>query len=403
MDHTTLAVGTVCEVGPVEVRHLRSGSGESVPPDPRLTAAALDGDDPMVLVGARPMALREVWRALLEPLLRSDEPALLVHPSWWPGPRIDNVRAVAQRLSADVITSPRSWLLATIAGDAPVVEIGPQIVTVTVDGAVPSGIPRRARAPSDVADSIVRTVLRESERGPVWLDAPAGVPGAGALAAQIAERLKAVNRAVHRVGDRQLLSAAAVVMEFDEAQPIAQPRRTHRRLLNCAAAATAAAIAAVGLWTGAGGGAAVDTAAVATTALVEGHVTMQIPADWAIRRIMMGPGSARVEAISPGDAEMVLHLTQASVRDDSLVAAAATLRRAIDAEPAGIFIDFHPTDERAGRAAITYREIRPGHEIRWAVVVDGNMRIGIGCQTGAASDDVTTACKDAVRSAHQIG
>jgi type VII secretion-associated protein (TIGR03931 family) len=139
------------------------------------------------------------------------------------------------------------------------------------------------------------------------------------------------------------------------------------------------------------------------TALVEGHVTMQIPADWAVRRITTGPGSARVEAMSPQDAEAALHLTQAAVPDDSLATAAATLRRAMDAEPVGIFVDFHPADERAGRPAITYREIRPGHEIRWAVVLDGKVRIGIGCQSGAASADLTAACDEAVRSAHEIG
>jgi type VII secretion-associated protein (TIGR03931 family) len=397
MDHASIVVGTVCEIGPVQVRRLRSGADESVRLDPALVAAALDNDDPVVLVGTRAMALDEIWCALLEPLL-GHEPALLVHPSWWSGPRIDHVRDVARRYAGDVITKPRSWLLGMVDGDAPVVEIGPQVVTVTVHGGAPSGFQRRARTPSQVAESVVRKAVQESGRSPVWLDAPAGVPGADALAGQIADRLRAAGRAVRWVDDRQLLSAAEDLTNRP-GEPPAPPRRRHRQLL--VAATAIATLTAGGAWAGTRQDDPVEP--VPMTALVEGHVTMQIPADWAVRRITTGPGSARVEAMSPQDGESALHLTQAAVPDDSLAMAAATLRRAMDAEPAGIFVDFHPSDERAGRPAITYREIRPGHQIRWAVVLDGNVRIGIGCQSGAASADLTAACDEAVRSAHEIG
>jgi type VII secretion-associated protein (TIGR03931 family) len=397
MDHAAVAFGTVCEIGPVQVRRLLSGGGELVPPDPALVTAALGNDDPVALVGTRALAFDEIWCALLEPLL-GNEPALLVHPSWWPGPRIDHVREVARRYAGDVITRPRSWLLGTVDGDGPVVEIGPQVVTVTGHGGAPSGFHRRARTPSEVADSVVQKAVQQSGRSPVWLDAPVGVPGADALATLIADRLQVAHRAVHLIDDRQLFSAAVDLMNRP-GEPPAQPRRSHRRLL--VAAAAVATLTAGGAWAGTRQDDPVEP--VRMMALVEGHVTMQIPSDWAVRRITTGPGSARVEAISPHDGEAALHLTQAAVSDDSLATAAATLRRAMDAEPVGIFVDFHPADERAGRPAITYREIRPGHEIRWAVVLDGNVRIGIGCQSGAASADLTAACDEAVRSAHEIG
>ena len=397
MDHAAIVVGTVCEIGPVQVRRLSSGGDALVPPDPALMAAALDDDDPVVLVGTRAMALDEIWCALLEPLL-GNEPALLVHPSWWTGPRIEHVRDVAGRYAGGVISRPRSWLLGTIDSDAPVVEIGPQVVTVTVHSGTPAAFQRRSRPPTEVAKSVAHKAVQQSGRSPVWLDAPVGVPGADALADQIADRLRAAGRAVRWVDDRQLFSAADdLTNSVDE--PPAPPRRSHRRLF--VAAAAVATLTAGGAWAGTRQDDPVEP--VQMTALVEGHVTMQIPADWAVRRITTGPGSARVEAMSPQDAEAALHLTQAAVPDDSLATAAATLRRAMDAEPVGIFVDFHPADERAGRPAITYREIRPGHEIRWVVVLDGKVRIGIGCQSGAESGDLTAACDEAVRSAHEIG
>lgn len=400
MDRSAVVVGTVCEIGPVQVRRLDCGGAQSVRSDPELTAVALDGDDPVVLVGTRPTVLDEVWGGLLEPLLRTNESALLVHPSWWSGPRIDTLRVAGQRYSDQVTTRPRSWLLGTVDGDAPVVEVGPQIVTVTVKDRALSAFHRRAAKPTEVADSVVREVLRGSGRAAVWLDGPTDIPGADALAGQIAERLHAAGRAVRRVDDGQLCSAAADLTARPD-EPPAQPRPQPRRLL--VAATVAATLTAGVAWAGTRQDEPAATVAVAMTALVEGRVTMQIPADWMVRRITTGPGSARVEAISPHDAEAALHLTQAPVSDDSLAVAAATLRRAIDAQPVGVFVDFHPADARAGRPAITYREIRPGHEIRWAVVLDGHTQIGVGCQDGAASAALTAACDEAVRSAHEIG
>lgn len=402
MDRVALTVGTVCEIGPVHVRRLSSGAVESAQSgDAVLAAAALDCDDAVVLVGARPVALDEVWCAVLEPLLDADAPAVLVHPSWWPATRIGPVREVARRLCSEVSIRPRSWLLAGVVGVAPLVEIGPHIVTITADGGALSGVLRRAAAPPDVADSVVRAVLRNSGRAPVWLDAPAGIPGADALAVQIVDRLRGEGRVVRRVEDSRLFDAVTAMVDCDEG-PVEASGRGRRRLLPAAGAVAAAAALGTGIWAGAGDADSVGAPTVLMAALVEGHVTMQIPADWSVRRITTGPGSARVEVVSPTDGESVLHLTQAAVRDDSLAAAAAILRRGIDAEPAGIFVDFDPGDERAGRAAITYREIRPGHDIRWAVVVDGGTRIAIGCQSAVTSLDVSAACDEAVRSAHEI-
>ncbi|PRC54618.1 type VII secretion-associated protein, partial [Mycobacterium sp. ITM-2017-0098] len=69
----------------------------------------------------------------------------------------------------------------------------------------------------------------------------------------------------------------------------------------------------------------------------------------------------------------------------------------------GVFVDFDPSAERGGRPAVTYVERRAAGETRWAVLVDGAVRIASGCQ-GAAGDPaaVEDACLQAVRSAHVL-
>jgi type VII secretion-associated protein (TIGR03931 family) len=80
------------------------------------------------------------------------------------------------------------------------------------------------------------------------------------------------------------------------------------------------------------------------------------------------------------------------------------LKRAIAAAPAGVFLDFDPSGVSAGRSAVTYREIRPGHQVRWTVLLDGAVQISIGCQSRPGGEDaVREVCEQAVRSAHAIG
>ncbi len=153
-------------------------------------------------------------------------------------------------------------------------------------------------------------------------------------------------------------------------------RRTAAVLVGCAASVAAA-----------GGGWAAqalsgnDTATSSSVLLVEGRVAMQVPAHWTVQRITAGPGSARVQVSDPGGG--ALHLTQ-SVTDQpaTLQQTAESLRIAMQSAPPGVFVDFTPNGAAAGRAAVTYRELRPGSRTDWAVVVDGDVRIAIGCQRG---------------------
>jgi type VII secretion-associated protein (TIGR03931 family) len=386
----------VCELGPVMVRRLSCATAEPV--HIALAAAVLDSDDdPVVLASDQPIGLTEAWCTLLEPLLHPREPALLVHPSWWPVTRIDNIRRVAEQFCGELATTTRIELLAEIADPATIVEIGPRLIVISAPDAVAPTILIRSAAPEETADSIAHVLARGERQTPVWIDGPAGVPGASALTVLIGARLRVVGGSVRSVGDRELRTAADRAATPDTA--VSREWLTPRRFrMLIAAATTITAVIVAATW--------IDRPAAygptTTTALIEGRVTMQIPADWSVRRISSGPGSARVEVVSPTNTQVALHLTQTtSVPADSLAVAAATLRRAIDAEPAGVFVDFNPADTRAGRNAITYREIRSGHEIQWAVFLDGGIRIGIGCQYGT-DVPMTAACTTAITSAHRI-
>jgi type VII secretion-associated protein (TIGR03931 family) len=401
MVRTAMSTTAVCELGPVAVGRWSANPGLPMRTAPAAEATAvLDcGDDPLVLLGGRAVVSDELWRAVLGPLLGGADEAVLVHPSWWPPNRIEMVASVACGLAAGVDAQPRSRLLAAVARDAPVVEIGPRLVVVTAGAGAPLAVQTRAVAPGSVADSVVRELLRQTGPGPVWLDGPAGVPGAHALSVLIGERLRSAGRAVSRVGAHQLAVAAADLMKSEDVLDDSRRRRQRRPLVAASGAGLAVTLAAVVI----GGTQRDGPAPSPATALVEGRVTMQIPAHWVVQRITSGPGSARVQVVSPIDGQLALHLTQSPVRDDSLDAAAAILRTAIDAQPAGVFVDFHPSDVRGGRPVITYREVRPWHDIRWTVLLDGDVRISIGCQSAAGSEQrISEPCEQAVRSAHEI-
>jgi len=157
-----------------------------------------------------------------------------------------------------------------------------------------------------------------------------------------------------------------------------------------------------------GGRQGVSPVRTATTFLVEGRVALTVPANWPTARIVAGPGSARVQATSPADPEVALHITQSLVPGETLSGTAERLKRAIDAEPGGVFVDFNPSGISAGRPAVTYREVRASHQVRWTILLDGAVRISVGCQSPPGDDPagyeaIRDVCEQAVRSAHAIG
>mgnify|MGYP007130766823 CR=1 FL=1 len=53
---------------------------------------------------------------------------------------------------------------------------------------------------------------------------------------------------------------------------------------------------------------------------------MRVPADWTVRRVTDGPGSARVEITAPDDPGAALYLTQSPVPDPDPAVTATALR-----------------------------------------------------------------------------
>jgi type VII secretion-associated protein (TIGR03931 family) len=412
----------IIEVGPGTIRRLCCGT--SMVADVEMTeiiSAALDAiDDQVALVDGRPVAVDSLWRAALRRLdcetPDSQKTMVVLHPSWWSSSRVGMVTAAAKTLADEVLARPRSWLL-TQASKAEaeatvVVEIAERLVAIT--GVDVVAVPRRTE-PHPVAEEVASVVagITCGTTAVVLVDAPSTVAGAPALAALIVGAVRGRGQTVVEIDDARLprlaTSALSGLSAQDQPSPPLlttgaggiRPRDWKLRGLAAAAVVMAAAAPAVVIM-GRHGGAPVDTAP--TTFLVEGRVALTVPANWPTQRVVAGPGSARVQVTSPSDAEVAVHVTQSPVPDETLSGTAERLKRAIDAEPAGVFVDFNPSGFSAGRPAVTYREVRAGHQVWWTVLLDGTVRISIGCQSRPGGEDaVRYVCEQAVRSAHAIG
>jgi type VII secretion-associated protein (TIGR03931 family) len=401
----------VIEVGPNAIRRLCCGGATVV--DSEATGAALECiDDPVTLVDLLPVSVESLWRTVLESVdCGSPERVIVVHPSWWAPTRVAAVSAGAQVLAGDVAMRPRSWLLRQAAPPESrhgtvVVEIADGVVVIS--GASVTG-ETRFEDPHGVAAAIVRSIrtMATMTTETVVIDAPSTVHGAGVLAAMIAEALRDFDSmVVLKIDDIGLRKLAGGLVSSGGQDRGSSGDATVRRPR--------------GRWTLALGalliGAVLGVSALArhpaprageempTTLLVEGHVALEVPVQWPVRRVVAGPGSARLQISSPSDPEESLHVTQSRVALATLGATAEFIKSAIDAAPAGVFVDFNAGGRTAGRPAVTYREVRSAHDIRWTVWVDKAVRISVGCQSRHGRDDaVSRECERAVRSARALG
>jgi type VII secretion-associated protein (TIGR03931 family) len=399
----------VVEVGPKVIRQLCCG-GDAVADDEMVKAAFDSIDDPVTLVDLRPVGVDSLWRMLLGSVdCRSPERAIVVHPSWWAPRRIDVIRAAAQVLAGDVVMRPRSWLLTQACPrqtHAVVVEITDRFVAISGAAVVAES---RCGEPQRVVEAVVRSVLEMTSEvtAATVIDAPRRVTEAGRLAAMIVDGLQASGRisTVLVVDDARLKTTAAQIIDVEdrscESDVAGRGYRRHRAL-GLAVIVTVALLAVLGALALPRRGAPPGDD-VPLTFLVEGRVALEVPAGWPTQRVVAGPGSARVQVTSPSDAEMSLHVTQSRVALEALSATAESLKQVIDAEPTGVFVDFNPAGNVAGRPAVTYREVRPGHDIRWTVLVDKAVRISIGCQSRHGHEDaMRQTCELAVRSARAL-
>ncbi len=392
------------EVGPTAIRRLCCG-GATVA-DTAVEGAAFDCiDDPVALVDLRPVTVASLWhQALASVDCGSAERVTVVHPSWWSSSRVDVIGAAAQALVGDVETRPRSWLLAAAsrASVAVILEITDDFVVATGEVVV---VESRNRDVEAVADAVVDSVTTAGWHviGTVVIDAPASVSGAGALASAIVKALSRAGAMEVLVVDEVRLRRTAAQLDSSDPSLSVPARRT-----SAGSAGRVLAVVAVAGALFAAGALQRHTTPRAddrfpTTSVVEGHVVLEVPAQWSTRRIVAGPGSARVQITSPIDPEIALHVTQSRVALPGLDATADFLKSAIDAAPVDVFVDFNPRDQAAGHPVVTYREIRGGHDIRWTVWVEKFVRISIGCQNPTGRRDaVNRECDLAIRSARAL-
>jgi type VII secretion-associated protein (TIGR03931 family) len=409
----------VIETGPGTIRRLCCATSGVADDDiSEIIGEALSAiDDRVGLVGGRPVTVDSLWRSALRAAICTDcDGLVLVHPSWWPPARVGVVTAAATTLTDDVLAHSRSWLL-TRASDARreatvVIEIAERLVVIT--GTEPVAISRCAQTHLVVEE--VADIVAGIEAAVVLVDAPSTVAGASALGTAIAVAVRRAGLAVVEIGDARLpgLARSALSVLVEPSKPRCTGtsgvfRSRTRVVLGVAGAAIvlAALLPVISAVVPGGRRGAQQVAVVQpapTTFLVEGRVALTVPANWPAQRVITGPGSARVQVTSPSDPEVALHITQSPVVGDTLGGTAQRLKRAIEAERVGVFVDFNPTGLSAGRPAVTYREVRVGHQVRWTVWIDGPVRISIGCQSRPGDDGaVRDACEQAVRSAHAIG
>jgi type VII secretion-associated protein (TIGR03931 family) len=393
----------IVEVGPNAIRRLCCG-GATVADSEEQSAAFEHIDDPVTLVDLRPVTIESLWRSVLSEVdCGTAEEMIVVHPSWWAPDRVRVIGTAAQVFAGDVALRPRSWLLAHASPDKS--ELATLVVEIADDLVAMTGTAVTAQARDgderDVADAVVRGVLVSDTVDRVVIDAPRTVPGARGLSALIARELQTsgCSAAVVEVDDISLRRLAGAVVPAQSRARDSSGKFVSKLAFVLPVIGVAISAAIVMRHAPPRG----RDDAIPTTYVVEGHVALKVPAEWPMRRVVAGPGSARVQITSPSDPEVALHVTQSRVALPSLDATVEFLKSAVDAAPAGVFVDFNPAGRRADRPAVTYREVRPGHDIRWTVWVDKAVRISVGCQSRPGHDeDVDRECEVAVRSARAL-
>ncbi len=402
----------VLELGPGFVRRVYPDIAAA--PDQETVSAVLNGiDDTVVLLDGHPADVASLWRRVIASVCGPNcESLTVVHPTWWSKPRVDRFIQLAMSFArnTDVVALSRSHLLGGEETDRPVVviEVDDSFVAISRGAELVTlldrftEVERVTDAAMDAGDPLARFVI----------DVPDALPGGESYAATIRKALShrgvnVVAMDVGEVAERDFSGRKA------EARPGAHLDRgvtaTARRLTPRGVVAILVVLMVCGVGVVLARSDLPQSTAgdpdAAGTNLVEGRVVVRIPLHWNIEKITAGPGSRRVRVTSPDDASLALHITQSYAPGVTMGETAEVLQQALElANAVEVFRDFNRDGERAGRPAITYREMRASREIAWSVVVDGSMRIGIGCQSPSGHErDIQAVCDAAVRSASELG
>ena len=368
------------EVGPAVVRRSHAGISEpdiAVPAS--MVAAALDGiDDPLALIGERPVRVDDLLRSLIAQALGSRCSSVkLIHPSSWPAPRVARVVRAAAASADRVVAVSRC---AAAGPGAVIIEIDRDVVTVCAGG----GLTVLGR---DDAAGVADAEARYATGGDIVVDIPPGLPGAVGTATAIRAALAC----------RGLIAEDAGT-DFGGVEVRRRIRLPPRLISACAIPALALTI---GLAWHPRAPAPTPVPSEIVSMMVEGRVAVAVPEGWTVERITGGPGSRRVRVSSPGHPDDALHITGSYVPGTTVADAGEVLGRAVAGRPE--FGDFRVEDDVVGRPAVTYREDRPPRVIRWTVLLDGSTRIAIGCQSRpGAAGAIREACEQAIRSAREL-
>ena len=351
------------------------------------TIALESVDDVLALVDDRVVSVDALWRDVLESAVDGPcQDVALICPSWWGTSRIARVAAAARHWCDDVVVHLRSEVLTAAAT---VVELGPELVVVHADGR--RNVITRGSHSADAVDAVVACV---DGLPAVTIDVPSGTTLLGANLAR-ALRLRGVEVTTE---DDRTLADAVRGSPGSETVTAGRWRPTPRTVGVVAAILTVGGLTAAGIGVD---GRSVEPADVAW--VVEGRVAVEVPAGWTVERITAGPGSARVQVVSPTRQSEAIQVTQSRVADtESLESAAEALTSALAEQPDGVFVDFTAAGERANRSAVTYREVRSDRSVDWTVLLDGGVRIAIGCQGPVAGPGPEAACDRAIRSARAV-
>jgi len=384
---------TVVEVGPAAVRGPSHADMEWV-------SSAIAGiDDALTLIDDRPVDVADVWRTIMHDVVGGPtETIVVVCPTGWASSRVARVRDAAGTVAHDVVLLRRAEVVRDGLADrlATVVEIAPEFVIVSPPGGNAQVVMCRD------AQAILAAIPMSMA---VLLDGPEGVEGVGPLIDAVADRLRD-NAIDVTIVDRDWIRRSVEARWRQDKDENAETCPPAGRLGRATAVLAGTLVSAAVLC---GGFAMRDdqepsVPKMPMTLLVEGRVGVMVPAQWRVQRVTSGPGSARVQVVSPDDANVAVHITQSSlVSHQSHEQVAESLRSALSKEPDGVFLEFNPADRRADQAVMTYREIRPDHHIAWFVLIDESLRIAIGCQSAPGDEEaVREACDQAVRSAHAV-
>ncbi|MGZ5390709.1 MAG: type VII secretion-associated protein [Mycobacterium sp.] len=390
----------VIEVGPGTIRGVNDVRPEWV-------SAALDCiDDEIALLDDRPVSVRDVWDDVMSAAAGSGaDIAVIVCPAWWSSARIDRAQQAARTVTTDIVLLERIAMLREgVSAETTIVEITSDVAIVTVFEKIVAVVPRQGEL---VADTEAVAAAVGGPAG-VLVDAPASVFGAGLLASLVCDRMRAIGVPVRIADDGWIRRAAAAQRSHVQAQPAEVAIRGSGRLRDRKTLAVLFGVLSTVVLCG--GVAAVHDSSsdrvddMPMTLLIEGRIGLMVPATWTTQRITSGPGSARVQVVSTTDGDVALHVTQSVLpQSSSLAKTAETLLAALTESADGAFVDFNPSDRRADRDAVTYREIRPERNIAWTILIDGTARIAIGCQSLPRREHlVRDACDRAIRSAHAV-